>query len=266
LKSDAALAGVLRAPAAWRRVALVSDLHLGTDSPRTTARFLDWLQGDALRADALFVLGDLFESWIGDDLLSAAPDAPEAVICAALAAFGARGRGRFLGVLVGNRDFLLGAEFAARCGAHLLPDPCRLEFAGQRIVLSHGDALCLADTAYLQWRALCRQPAWQAQALAQPLERRREQAAALREQSRQAQARRENWADADPAEAARWLTEADSAWMIHGHTHRPCDHWAAGRLRQVLCDWDLDGPGPRAQALWLSAGASWVDAARQNLA
>ena len=167
------------------------------------------------------------------------------------------------------RDFLLGAGFAGHTGAQLLPDPCVLDFAGQRILLSHGDALCLADTAYLQWRALCRSPQWQAQFLAQPLGARRRQAAAMRAQSQAAQGRMETWSDADAAEAARWLDRADCLWMIHGHTHRPREHWGDGRLRQVLSDWDLDHAASRAgkaQVLTLRAGDRYTAVERHDLA
>lgn len=255
------------APSSWRRAALVSDLHLGPDAPRTTARFLSWLRGEARRVDVLIILGDLFEAWIGDDLLAATPTDAHHAVCDALARFTADGRA--LAVMHGNRDFLLGAGFAGHTGAQLLPDPCVLDFAGQRILLSHGDALCLADTAYLQWRALCRSPQWQAQFLAQPLGARRRQAAAMRAQSQAAQGRMETWSDADAAEAARWLDRADCRWMIHGHTHRPREHWGDGRLRQVLSDWDLDHAASRAgkaQVLTLRTGDRYTAVERHDLA
>jgi UDP-2,3-diacylglucosamine hydrolase len=260
---------MLTAGMQWRRLAFVSDLHLGPDAPRTAAHFLQWLHNGARQADALFILGDLFEAWIGDDLLEAGPADIHHEVCDALSRFCATGR--FLGVMHGNRDFLLGTGFARRTGAQLLEDPCELAFAGQRIVLTHGDALCVADIAYQQWRERCRQPAWQQQILAQPLQARRQQAAALRAQSREAQARMETWSDADAAEAARWLDRAGSSWMIHGHTHRPQDHWEDARLRQVLADWDLDVPAgerPRqAQALWLNHGTQGtITVHRQQLA
>ncbi len=259
----------LRAPAssAWRRAALVSDLHLGPDAPRTTARFLDWLAGEALQADVLIILGDLFEAWIGDDLLAATPADAHHAVCDALARYTAGGRA--LAVMRGNRDFLLGAGFSGHTRAQLLPDPCVLDFAGQRILLSHGDALCIADTAYLQWRALCRSPRWQAQFLAQPLDARKRQAAAMRAQSQAAQGRMETWSDADAAEASRWLDRANCRWMIHGHTHRPREHWGDGRLRQVLSDWDLDHATPqagKAQALTLQAGDQYTTVERSDLA
>ncbi|WP_449370118.1 UDP-2,3-diacylglucosamine diphosphatase [Thiomonas sp.] len=257
----------LNAPTAWRRIALVSDLHLGAQAPRTTQTFIDWLADVAREADALFILGDLFEAWIGDDLLDPAAlgVAPDEAACAqdiaaALRDFADSGHALF--VQHGNRDFLLGSQFAQATGAHLLPDPVVLTFQGQRIVLTHGDLLCTADTAYQQFRATVRNAAWQRQVLARPLAARAQQALALRTASSAAQARPENWADADPQEARRWLTAAGSAWMIHGHTHRPRNHWGSGLLRQVLADWDCDaahGAQARAQALWLIAQGRGVE-------
>ncbi|MGA8008097.1 MAG: UDP-2,3-diacylglucosamine diphosphatase [Thiomonas sp.] len=262
----------LIAPSRWRRIAFISDLHLAAQAPRTTQAFVDWLKGGAREADALFILGDLFEAWIGDDLLSpAAPavaqqDAGSAqTIADALRAFTDTGRALF--VQHGNRDFLLGAGFVHATGAQLLPDPAVFIFQDQRVLLTHGDQLCTADTAYLQFRAKVRTPDWQRHALAQPLAARVQQALAMRAASSAAQTRPENWADADPQEAARWLSRADCRWMIHGHTHRPRNHWESGLLRQVLSDWDCDaahGAPDRAQALWLSASDKAIHVSRKS--
>ncbi len=253
MKSDA-----LSAPPRWRRLAFVSDLHLGADAPRTTAAFVDWLGGDARRADAVFVLGDLFESWVGDDQL--AVDAAAAAVCDALRGYAAGG-GQ-LALQRGNRDFLLGDAFAARCGARLIDDPCLLDCGAQRVLLTHGDALCLDDHAYLQWRAQCRAPHWQAAFVAQPLPARLAQAGAARQASRDAHAARTVWADADAGEALRWLRACGAPWMIHGHTHRPRSHWRDGTLREVLSDWDLDHAA-RAQVLWLLRDAGGSVAVRR---
>ncbi|WP_079416031.1 UDP-2,3-diacylglucosamine diphosphatase [Thiomonas intermedia] len=259
----------LNAAPSWRSIALISDLHLGAQAPRTTQAFLTWLHGPAREADALFILGDLFEAWIGDDLLepSARSIAPADAACAQDIAAALRAytdadndahteTGRALFVQHGNRDFLLGARFAQATGAQLLPDPLVLTFQNERLLLTHGDQLCIADTAYQQFRTTVRNPQWQRQVLAQPLAARMQQALAMRAASQAAQSRPENWADADPQEAQRWLAEADCTWMIHGHTHRPRNHWGGGLLRQVLSDWDCDGAHgdrPRSQALWLIA-------------
>lgn len=264
----------LNASSSWRSIALISDLHLGVQAPRTTQAFLAWLEGPAHEADALFILGDLFEAWIGDDLLepSARSIAPADAACAqdiaaALRAYTETGRALF--VQHGNRDFLLGARFAQATGAQLLPDPLLLTFQNERLLLTHGDQLCIADTAYQQFRATVRNPQWQLQVLAQPLAARLQQALAMRAASQAAQSRPENWADADPQEARRWLAEADCAWMIHGHTHRPRNHWGGGLLRQVLSDWDFDaahGVRPCAEVLWLEASGPALRASRRNLA
>ena len=254
----------LEAPPGWERVAVVSDLHLGPDAPRTVECFLDWLRNDALGADALFILGDLFEAWIGDEQCAMEPDSAEHRVCEALAALHAHGCK--VAVQRGNRDFLLGETFARTCGIDLLPDPSLLNLGGERIVLTHGDALCVSDQAYQQWRAVCRDPAWQARFLALPVEERLRQASAARAQSRASQATMETLVDADAAQAEQWLRDADSTWMIHGHTHRPKDHWRDGRLRQVLADWDLDhADAPRAQILWLESAPHWIGVRRQTL-
>lgn len=260
------------ADGSWHRIALVSDLHLGAHTPRTTKTFLDWLGGPVRRAQALFILGDLFEAWVGDDLLSAealtiAPDEARCTqrIAAALRHYTQCGGALF--VQHGNRDFLLGPAFAQSTGAVLLPDPALLQFNGVRILLTHGDQLCLGDTAYLRFRAQVRNSDWQRRTLAQPLAARLQQAQALRAASAAAQAQPSLWADADPQEACRWMHATSSRWMIHGHTHRPQDHWAGGLLRQVLADWDCDTPAtPRAQALWLQADGKALCAHRAAVA
>jgi len=160
--------GLIEAPAHWRAIDFISDLHLQAGEPATASLWRDWLRRSD--ADALFILGDLFEVWIGDDLLAADPQVdPEfpflSDCCAALREFATR---RALYVMRGNRDFLLGADFAAASGATLLYDPTLLRWDGHSLLLSHGDAWCLDDRDYLAFRAQVRSPAWQAAFLAKP--------------------------------------------------------------------------------------------------
>lgn len=235
----------LRAPAAWGAIDLLSDLHLAEGTPRTFDALATHLR--CTQADAVLVLGDLFEAWVGDD---ARHEGFEAQCAAMLAEASAH---RFIGFMAGNRDFLVGHDLLAHCGIVALADPTVLVAFGRRLLLSHGDALCLEDTDYQAFRAQVRSLAWQQRFLAQPLAARREVARELRAQSRQRQAaqRPENWADVDGDAAAAWLREANAAELVHGHTHRPGLHaLPGGGTRHVLSDWDFDHAGaPRADVL-----------------
>ncbi len=237
----------LQAPPHWRTLDFISDLHLQPSEPATVRAWRDFLA--TTPADALFILGDLFEAWPGDDEL----DEPGfAADCAA--ALKAASQSRELFVMHGNRDFLLADGFARATGARLLADPTVLSFAGERWLLSHGDALCLGDTDYLKFRAQVRDPAWQRALLARPLAERRALAATLRAQSEDRKRSGAGYADVDAAEAAGWLRAARAPALIHGHTHKPADHALASGLRRiVLSDWDLAADPPRAEVLRLTA-------------
>lgn len=237
----------------------VSDLHLQAGESATAQCFRHYLQD--CQADALFILGDLFEVWIGDDLLDASADERAAdceydflaSICADLRAFSAR---RALFVMHGNRDFLLGARFAAASGARLIPDPTLLRWGEQRLLLSHGDALCLDDVDYLTFRDQVRRPDWQAAFLARPLSERASFARDLRAQS---EARKQDpqisWADVDTSLARDWLQACQANQLVHGHTHRTARHELGdGLQRLVLSDWDVDAQPARAEALRLDTG------------
>ncbi|QHE86817.1 UDP-2,3-diacylglucosamine diphosphatase [Hydrogenophaga sp. BPS33] len=252
----------LIAPAGWQAVDFMSDLHLQSGEPETFDTWTRYLRSPASqRGDALFILGDLFEVWIGDDVLSAhATTSAEPLFwraCAAeLHAFSAHTPVYFLH---GNRDFLLGPAALNACGMHGLSDPTVLAFLGQRWLLSHGDELCLADTDYMRFRAQVRTPEWQRSFLAQPLARREGIARDMRTQS---EARKRStghdpnlWADVDTAAARDWLQRADAHTLIHGHTHRPATHalGEGGLQRVVLSDWDLRAAPPRAEVLRLDA-------------
>jgi UDP-2,3-diacylglucosamine hydrolase len=253
------------APPAWSRIDFISDLHLAEDTPLAFEAWRDYLLHT--RADAVFILGDLFEAWVGDD---ARHEGFEARGAAVLAEAAAR---RALFFMVGNRDFLLGAEMLAACGVEELADPTLVEAFGERVLLSHGDAWCLGDLPYQQFRRQVRDPAWQAQVLARPLAERRLMARSLRSESeRQAAAHAGAWFDVDTPTALQWLARSDARTLVHGHTHRPATEplGPPGTVRHVLSDWDLDhGNPPRAEVLrwepgrWtrLAPGAA-VDPAR----
>lgn len=237
----------LLAPSDWRTVEFISDLHLQASEPATVAAWKHYLH--TTQADALFILGDLFEVWVGDDALDE-PDSFEAQGCALLRTAAQR---MALFFMQGNRDFLTGSAFLQRSGITGLADPTVLVFADQRILLSHGDLLCLDDVDYQRFRVEARSAAWQQRFLAQPLATRRAQARAIRTQS---EARKEAgawYADVDGPAAIAWLQAAQAHTLVHGHTHRPADHpLAPGLQRVVLSDWDAAAQPPRAEVLRLT--------------
>jgi UDP-2,3-diacylglucosamine hydrolase len=198
---------------------LVSDLHLGAGFEAAIEQFVEFLATRAAAAGALYILGDLFESWVGDDARS---DAAERV-CGALRGLTERGVPCF--VLHGNRDFLLGAGFAARTGCRLLADPVVADFDGERVLLTHGDALCTDDHAYQELRTMVRNPAWQRRFLALPLAHRELLAGEVRAGSRAHISRTvPTIMDVNPSAVAAAFRVARVHRMIHGHTHRPAVH------------------------------------------
>ncbi|MCZ2495343.1 UDP-2,3-diacylglucosamine diphosphatase [Xylophilus sp. Kf1] len=250
MPSKLAAASTVAAPPAWRTVDFISDLHLQAEEPATVAGFAAYLQGTP--ADAVFLLGDIFEVWIGDD--AARPGSFEAD-CAELLRAASRTRALFF--LHGNRDFLVGTEYLSGAGVTLLDDPCVLQWKDRNILLSHGDALCLDDRDYQRFREQVRGAEWQSDFLARPLQERRAIARALRQASQARAPTDERYADADPGLTAEWLQRARADTLIHGHTHRPADHpLPDGRLRIVLSDWDLAADPPRAQVLRIGADES----------
>jgi UDP-2,3-diacylglucosamine hydrolase len=233
-----------------QRVDFVSDLHLSTALPKTQAAFAQYLLSTP--ADRVVILGDLFEVWVGDD---AGADPWEHGFAAMMSAAAQRVPIQFM---AGNRDFLVGPAWLRACAMTALPDPCPLDLFGETVLLTHGDALCLDDQPYQQFRAMVRSPAWQAQFLVKPLAERRAIAAQIRSESRS----RRSFdgamnADLDAAACLSWLQEHRATTLLHGHTHRPAEHrLSSAHRRIVLSDWDLDDTSrPRAEVLaWTAAG------------
>jgi len=225
------------APAGWRRVDFISDLHLSAAMPRTVAAWAAHLLNTP--ADAVLMLGDVFEVWVGDDQRLGVFEQQCAEVMAEAASH------RTIGFMPGNRDFLLGQAMHSACGLLALPDPTVLDAWGQRVLLTHGDALCLDDGPYQAFRAEARTAAWQRAFLALPLDERLQRAQAARATS---QARKDAvgidpdlWADVDPAAAVAWMHATGCPDLVHGHTHRPgTETLAPGLARHVLTDWDLD--------------------------
>ncbi|MFA7291528.1 MAG: UDP-2,3-diacylglucosamine diphosphatase [Rhodocyclaceae bacterium] len=234
-------------------ILFVSDLHLSAQTPELNALFLEFLGGRARAAEALYILGDLFEYWVGDDDIE---DATNATIATALREFS--DSGVELNIMRGNRDFLFGDRFAAATGARLLSDPHVLSLPAWQFVLSHGDFLCTDDIEYQAFRTQSRAPEWQAAFLARPLAERRTIARALRQQSEsgkqlKAQAKDAYLMDLNPAATEDFLREHGYATFIHGHTHRPArhDHIVDGIHveRWVLADWHEGEGTTRAECL-----------------
>ncbi|MDR3369593.1 UDP-2,3-diacylglucosamine diphosphatase [Rhodoferax sp.] len=249
---------VLVAPAHWRRLDFISDLHLQASEPATFKAWQQYLQTST--ADALFILGDLFEVWVGDDVTTVLPGHTPGfeVQCQQELAEASQRMAVFF--MHGNRDFLLGENFASACGMTLLADPTVLAFDSQRWLLSHGDELCLGDTDYQLFRATVRTSAWRNTFLAKPLAERQTIARGLRAQSESHKASGATYADVDTAEALRWLQAAQANTLIHGHTHQPADHLLnpdadAPKRRLVLSDWDASAIPARLEVLRLNIGA-----------
>jgi UDP-2,3-diacylglucosamine hydrolase len=228
----------------------VSDLHLQPSHPRTAAAFLRFLAGQARASRALYLLGDLFEYWAGDDDLDTEF---HRTIVGAIRALSDAGVAVYW--IAGNRDFLVGERFAEAAGLTLLAEPHVLQIAGQRIALVHGDAQCTLDLGYMAFRAQVRDPAWQQQFLAMPLERRQAIIAGLREGSREAHGGKTmDIMDVTPLAIEALHAATGAQTVIHGHTHRPALHRAGDRLRYVLPDWELDAGLDRGG--WIAIDAS----------
>ncbi|VVE09376.1 MULTISPECIES: UDP-2,3-diacylglucosamine diphosphatase [Pandoraea] len=260
----------------------ISDLHLSPALPRTVQVFEDFLRGPAREASVLFILGDLFEYWIGDDMLDVdVPAAPNRTDAAAapcpspatepLGAFARRmtaamaelsASGVPIAVMRGNRDFLLGERFARAAGAVMLDDPCVFSFLGQALVLSHGDQLCTDDVGYQRFRRVAHSPLGKAFFLRLPLRLRMAIANRIRRRSAAKGAHRMAYADANANAIAALLDAAGERTLVHGHTHRPARHADGRRVRWVLPDWEFDVEPPRGGYLqWDAHGLRAIDLA-----
>ena len=218
----------------------ISDLHLQPGSSEVTAHLLSLLENLAPRYDNLWILGDFVEYWLGDDAYDGSLDTVFDAM-RALSKTGTRIR-----VLFGNRDFLLGDNFAARTGSEVISDDSVVvEDAGRKLVLLHGDTLCTDDTGYQALRKMLRNPAFIAEFLGKPVPDRVQQAMALREQSRSETAdKSDEIMDVNPQTVADVMQASGADLMIHGHTHRPAIHQApetALGVRVVLGDWNETG-------------------------
>ncbi|MEI7844083.1 MAG: UDP-2,3-diacylglucosamine diphosphatase [Gallionellaceae bacterium] len=231
----------------------ISDLHLCEHSPTTTGLFHHFVQYSAPHAESLYILGDLFEYWAGDDDLNS-PFHLE--MTSALRALTAQGVKLF--IMHGNRDFLMAEKLATACNANLLADPTRLNLYGKETLLTHGDVLCTDDIDYQNFRQQVRNSSWQQQFLSQPLAQRKAQIAQIRQKSTEGKKiKAESIMDVNQNAVHELLREHDYPQVIHGHTHRPahhlhhvdnhtCDRW-------VLGDWDTHANALRCDI----TGISW---------
>lgn len=215
---------------------IISDLHLSHHRPATVTLFLRFLQEQAHGDSALYILGDLFDAWIGDD--NNLPPAPEVIT--ALRRF--TDHGGSLYIMHGNRDFLLGEDFARATGCQLLPDPFVVELGGQQTLLMHGDLLCSDDLEYQQARQLMRSPAFIAEFIARPIEERVQLAAEYRRRSGEVTSLKSaDIMDVNQQTVERYMLKHGVTRLIHGHTHRPALHEfqldGAAAQRYVLEDW-----------------------------
>lgn len=226
----------------------ISDLHLCAERPAITKLFVEFLQADAMDADALYILGDLFEYWIGDEATARDDYAP---VIAGLR--GLREKGRPIYVLHGNRDFLLGAEFERQTGAQLLVDPTVIDLYGRQVLIMHGDSLCTDDVEYQAFRTMVRSEAWQRQYLAKSIAERDAISRRYRELSKTVGAtKRPEIMDVNQGAVETTMRRHRVHDLIHGHTHRPAQHHfkldGVGARRVVLGDWYEQGSVLRCDA------------------
>jgi UDP-2,3-diacylglucosamine hydrolase len=227
------------------RTLFISDLHLSSEQPQVSRQLFRFLADTAPGAAALYILGDLFDVWLGDDVLDAAQgNALEHEVVDALRAL--QDAGTAVMLMHGNRDFLLGTRFAQASGARLIRDPTMVSLGGQPVLLMHGDTLCTDDVAYQKFRTMARAKVFQDEFLSKPLAERRMLAQQYREKSeRTKRATPEEIMDVTPSAVGEAFRQHAVSCLIHGHTHRPATHQHEidGRRceRWVLPDWDRRG-------------------------
>jgi len=215
----------------------ISDLHLCDERPKTVELFLKFLSSIAIDADKLYILGDLFDAWVGDDDDSKTASA----VIDGLKKLAASGTAIF--IMHGNRDFLIGDDFCEQSEATLLSDPSFINIAGKKVLLTHGDQLCTKDTTYQTARRMRLDPQWLEQFLQKSLPERKNIAIEYRKQSGEAKSLlAADIMDVTDAEVIHWFEQYDADLMIHGHTHRPATHEhninGVIKKRIVLSDWN----------------------------
>ena len=223
-------------------ILFISDLHLEAERPDISQAFFSFLNKHATEAQSLYILGDFFNVWIGDDYVSDLnPRVAEALYKLSKA-------GLKIKLMHGNRDFLLGNDFAGRCGAELIEEPYLLEAFGQQVLLMHGDVLCTRDHDYMTFRSMVRDPEWQQNFLARPMEERLAFAEQAREQSKAMSSNKaEDIMDVTPEAVRTLMQQFNIETLIHGHTHRPdvhklhSDSGSKSARRLVLGDWEQGG-------------------------
>jgi UDP-2,3-diacylglucosamine hydrolase len=248
--SDRLTLPTFAAPMHWRAIDLMSDLHLAENTPRGFEAWAAHLRHTS--ADAVFILGDLFDAWVGDDMAESGFEGRCAEVLSAASKRVA------LAFMPGNRDFMVGDTLLASTGVARLADPTLVTAFGQRVVLAHGDALCLDDVAYQRYRRFVHRPSAQRVFSALPLAVRRRIGIALRGHSGRREPRAAgHFIDVDAGAALALLRDARAPTLVHGHTHAPASHALSPEAtRLVLSDWELDGSSvPRAEVMrWSAAG------------
>ncbi|MBT0571097.1 UDP-2,3-diacylglucosamine diphosphatase [Curvibacter sp. CHRR-16] len=231
---------VLNVPSAWSRLEFISDIHLHEEDEATFQAWRSYMLTST--ANAIFILGDFFEVWVGDDTLTHAPTGFEARCVDVLTQAAQRLPERPIYLMHGNRDFLMGDDLARAAHVQLVADPTVVQWNDERLLLTHGDALCTDDVPYQAFRSMVRSPAWQHDFLQRPYAERVDIAKSLRQQSQANKQAHAVYSEIDLPLAAQWLQTHACHTLIHGHTHNPSSTaLGQGRLRHVLSDWVCQG-------------------------